>query len=130
MINTNLTLRHIIKRQRAFSLTNREGILLALRRVIWCVIYLLKGFLVGFRALKTEQLGSRVIYDGKLMFVSNWANTKAPTLSGNGLYLQDVPRADVRNVLDIREVWHRFLFGLDWYLSYWHDIDVNKRLYK
>lgn len=99
------------------------------RRFAWSVIYLVKALRCAVNAVRREQLGSRVIYEGQECFINNWANGEFPTLAGACGYRQYVPRAEIVNVVDARELWHRFSFGFDFYIGYWHGIDVNKRLY-
>lgn len=119
-----------IKRQRSFSSTRREGFLLVCKRIFWSVFYIFKGIRLGIRGIRTEQIGSTVIHEGQRRFISNWANSPFPTLCGDNFYLQNVPREDIKNVLDAKEILHRFYFMFDWYMVYWHDIDVHKRLFQ
>jgi len=119
-----------IKRQKAFSSARGEPFHIVLKRFFWCVFYTLKGVRIGIRGTRTEQIGSAVIYDGKRCVISNWANTPFPTICGDNFYMQNVPREDIKNVVDIKEIMHRFSFMFNWYMVYWHDIDVHSRLLK
>lgn len=99
-------------------------------RVFWAAVYLGKGIAVGLRGMRTEQLGSAVIYQGRRCFVSNWAGGESPTLSdGQGFYEQYCDRKQITNVLSVREFCHRFNVAFGWYMSSWHSIDVNKRVH-
>lgn len=114
----------------AISRNCREGLRTKTLRLFWCCVYLVKALACGARAIRREQLGSQVEYQGRLLRISNWACSAYPTLAGDGFYQQNVPRAEIRNVVNAREIWHRFTFGFEFYLAYWHSIDVQRRLYE
>lgn len=101
------------------------------KRAIWGVIYRLKGVWLGLQAMRCEQLGSEVIYQGKMRIVSNWSNSSHPTLCSKygeeHFYKEYVPRSEIQNVLSLREFLHRFKTIYRWYMSSWYRIDVNKR---
>lgn len=107
----------------------REGFRLKTLRLFWCFVYFWKAVYQGLNAIRSEQLGSRVIYQGKKLRISNWAGSDFPTLAGDGFYQQNVPRKEIQNVISFREAAHRFLFGFEFYLSYWHGIDVQRKIY-
>jgi hypothetical protein len=99
-------------------------------RAFWAFVYLCKAFRCGLSAMWEQQLGSQVVWNGRKCVVSNWAGRPFVTLCGNGWYQENCPREEVTNVINARELWHRFTFGVSFYLSSWHGIDVNKRIYK
>lgn len=99
-----------------------------LRMLLACV-YLLKAAKIAAVAMTREQIGSAVIYEGKRCCISNWAGSDSPTLAGDGFYLQYADRSKIKNVMSIRELWHRAEFGFSFYMSAWHGLDVNRRLY-
>lgn len=98
-------------------------------RAVWFFVYLVKAFRCAFNAMRREQLGSRVVYQGRECFISNWSGSGFPTLAGDGFYEQHVPRSEIVNVVNVRELYHRFEFGLSFYLNSWHGIDVNRKMY-
>lgn len=106
-----------------------EPLRLKCRRAFWAVVYLVKALKIAVRAMAREQLGSAVVFEGQRCFISNWANGAAPTLAGPCGYRVGVSRERITNVIDARELWHRFEFGFDFYMGSWHGIDVNRRLY-
>jgi hypothetical protein len=107
-----------------------EPITMKSLRAFWACVYLLKAFRCAVMAIRHEQIGSQVIWDGRECFISNWANSQYMTISGDRFYKEFVPREEIKNVINARELWHRFEFGLSFYLSNWYGIDVNKRIYK
>ena len=116
-------------RQVAIARNLRECVWMRVRRSFWAAFYLHKAFRVAFRAMFHEQLGSRVVFDGMRCSVSNWARSAYPTLSGPDFYKENVPREQIRNVVDASELLHRFRFGFSFYMNSWHCLDVAKRLY-
>lgn len=100
------------------------------RRVFWATVFLAKALRIAVAAIRREQLGSRVVYEGGECFISNWSGSDYPTLAGACGYREFVPRAEIRNVLDAREVLHRFKFGLSFYLGCHYGNDVNRRIYR
>jgi len=100
-----------------------------IKRMFWAFVYLLKGCWVGLKAIRHEQLGSTVIYKGRICQVSNWAGGDSPTLSASGFYQQYCPRSEIKNVFNLREAAHRFNVIFGWYMGSWHAIRVNKKLY-
>ena len=98
-------------------------------RAVLCSWFLCKALLLGVRSLFRECLGSQVIYNDRKCFVSNWAGSEYPTLAAEGFYQQYVPRSDIRNVINLKELWHRFTFGVTFYTGYHMDNDINKRMY-
>lgn len=106
-----------------------ESVPTKIARLFWAVIFTFKGLRLGFAAMWSEQLGSRVIHQGRQCFVSNWAGSNLVTLAGEGFYREYVPREEIKNVVNAAELWHRFEFKFGWYMSSWHGIDVNRKLY-
>ena len=123
------TLRIQVKRQVAFSKTSREGFVAVSKRAFWCFVYLLKAIRLGFSAMKTTQILSKAVYDGRDVVISNWANSNFMTICGDGFYKENVPKSEIRPVISAGELIHRFNFKFDWYLQNWYDIDIHKRLY-
>ena len=115
--------------QIAVSRNLEEGASLKCKRLFWASLFVLKGLRTGFRAMRSEQLGSQVVYRGRKCFVTNWADSSAPTLSAEGFYKEYCDRSEIENIRNIREYWHRFSYGVEFYMSNWHGIDVNNRLY-
>lgn len=101
-----------------------------LLRAFWSVVFLLKGFLIAFRWLPNECLGSRVIHEGQRRWISNWAQGESPTLAGVDFHQRSVPRAEITNVRSVAEFAHRFRSGFSFYMTNWHSIDVNNRVYR
>lgn len=106
-----------------------EGILLKIKRFIWCMVYLVKAFIVAIRGMKYEQLGSSVIYRNKNCFISNWANHSFVTLAGDNFYAEHCARSEIKNVRNMIEFYHRFNVSFSFYMSSWHMIDVNRKIY-
>ena len=107
-----------------------EGLGLKCKRCFWSVAYTLRGVKCGARAMRREQLGSTVRYKGMRCSISNWAGTESPTLCGpNGFYERNAPRCEIVNVITAGELCHRFMMMFGWYMSCWHGINVNQRLY-
>lgn len=124
------TLKRGIGSQFAHSRNLKEGLGKKLSRIFWATLYLFKGLKIAVSQMRRECLGSRVIYEGKKCYVSNWANSDAPTLGGpDRFYEKHCPREKITNVMNLRELYHRFEFGLDFYMGNWYSIDVNKKLY-
>ena len=119
----------MIGRQICISRNLKEPPSVKVRRAFWALVYFCRAIRCGFSALKREQLGSAVIYRGRKCFVSNWAGSDSPTLSAHGFYEQNCDRTEIKNVRSVREFVNRFKFGMRFYLTSWHDIDVNNRLY-
>lgn len=107
-----------------------EPVTKKIRRAFWSVVYLAKGLWIGFRSMFRQQLGSQVMYQGRKLYIANWAGTEFPSLSGDGIYVQFVHRDRIRNIISIQELAHRFDVGFGWYMSSWYGIDINKRIYK
>lgn len=99
-------------------------------RLLWSCLYLLKAIKIAAVAMAREQIGSDVLYEGRRCRISNWAGSDSPTLAGDGFYLQYADRSKIKNVMSIRELRHRAEFGFSFYMSSWHGLDVNKRLYQ
>lgn len=124
------TLRRDIGSQFAQSRNLNESFRTKCLRAYWAVRFLGKAVRVATRCMSTEQLGSRVVYKGMLCSISNWANSSNPTLSGpDGFYKTDVPRRSIKSVRSLSEFYHRFDFGLSFYMQNWYSIDVNKMVY-
>ena len=101
-----------------------------LQRARWALVFTMRGVWAGIKAMRHEQLGSAVIYNGRRCYISNWSNTPSPTLAGkDGFYKRQVPRSDFTNIVDAKELYHRFCTIFSWYMSSWHGIAVNRRLY-
>lgn len=98
-------------------------------RTFWVCVFLCKAFSIGCRAIFRECLGSTVLYKGRRCFISNWSGSDYPTLAADGFYEKFCPRDEIKNVINAREILHRFQFGFSFYTSSWMGIDVNKRLY-
>ena len=123
----------IVKRdvgsQWRWSKNLEEGVKLKSMRLFWVCIYFCKALILGFKAMRREQLGSEVVYQGRRLQISNWAGSDSPTLAGEDFYQQNVPRSEIKNIRSLREFRHRFKFGFSFYTSNWYSIDVNNRLY-
>lgn len=128
-MNIVRTFKRDLGSQFAVSRNLKEGLLLKARRVFWAILYALKGIKCGLKAMRSEQLGSSVIYRGRKCFVSNWSGSAKPTLASDGFYEEYCDRSEIKNVRNLREYWHRFCFGVDFYMGSWHGIDVNRKLY-
>jgi hypothetical protein len=99
-------------------------------RAFWSAFYVLKGLRIGLRSMASESLGSQVIYKGRECTVCNWAGSETPTLCGDaGYYEEFCDRKQIKNVRNLREFRHRFIVGFGHYMSCWHGIDVQRRLY-
>lgn len=123
--------RRDIGSQFAWSRNLNECGSLRLRRFFGASVFLLKGLKIAMQAVMREQLGSQVEYRGRRCFVSNWAGSDHPTLSdGSGYYEQHCDRSEIRNVVNAREILHRFTFALGHYMGSWYGSDVNARLYR
>lgn len=123
------TLKRDIGSQFAVSRNMKESAKVRAKRVFWAMVYLIKAFKSAAKSTKYEALGSQVIYKGRKCFVSNWATSTSPTLSGEGFYEQNCDRKEIVNVINMREIYHRFEVGLHHYMSNWYGIDINKKLY-
>ena len=124
------TLKRDLGSQFAHYRNLKEGWWMQIKRAFWATLYLCKGFKCAFNAMRREQLGSKVIYKGKKCFVNNWAGTDHPALGGaDGFYEKNCPREEIKNIITLGELYHRFDFGLGFYMGSWHSIDVNKKLY-
>ena len=124
-------LRRDIGSQLAHSRNLNECGAMRLRRFFWASVFLLKGLKTARQAIRREQLGSQVVYKGRRCFVSNWAGSARPTLSdGSGYYERRCDRSEIRNIVNAREILHRFTFALGHYMGSWHGIDVNAKLYR
>lgn len=124
------TLRRDIGSQFAQSRNLCETYGQKLRRAYWATCYLGKAIKVAVISMRREQIGSTVIYEGRRCSICNWAKSEYPTLSGpDGFYKQFVPRNKITSVRNLREYYHRFESGLSFYMSNWHSIDVNKKVY-
>jgi hypothetical protein len=116
--------------QVAQSRNLREGLRLKVWRSVWASFYLVKGIRSACFAVRREQLGSSVVFNGMRCWVSNWAGSEWPTLSGPGFYAKNVPRAEIQSIINVGEILHRFRSGFSFYMTSWHSIDVNKKLYR
>lgn len=123
------TLKRDIGSQFAVSRNFKEPLAVRAKRVFWAAVYLIKAFRIGVRSTKYEALGSQVIYKGRKCFVSNWAGSISPTLSSEGFYEQNCDRKEIVNVINVREIYHRFEVGLHHYMSSWYGIDIDRKLY-
>ena len=88
------TLKRDIGSQFDVSKNLEESITLRIMRLFWSVVYLIKAFKIATKSVRYEALGSQVIYKGRRCYVSNWANSTAPTLSADGFYEQNCVRKD------------------------------------
>ena len=123
------TLKRDLSSQVRQSRNLNESCWMKTKRALWSAVYLLKGFAYALRAVTHEQLGSSVIYKGKRCWIANWANSEKPTLSGPEFYERNCERKDIKNVMSLQEICHRFDFALSFYMSNWHGSDVNRKLY-
>ena len=122
--------RRDISSQFAHARNLKEGKRQKLVRAVWAIVYLGKALRCGAAAMRHEQLGSQVVFDGRICWISNWANSECPTLAGaNGFYQKAVPRSEITNVLNVRELCHRFTFGLSFYTGNHYVSDTNRRVY-
>lgn len=111
------------------SINLGESSVTKMRRALWSAVYLVKAVKLSVSAMRQEQLGSMVRYRGQTLFICNWAGSPFPTLSGPGVYFENVPRNEVVNVVSLREMYHRFDARFSWYMSSWYGIDINRRIY-
>lgn len=124
------TLRRDIGAEFHVSRNLGENRLTKIRRAAWAVVYLAKAIRIAVSSMWREQIGSTVIYQGQRCHISNWAGSCHPTVCGpNGLYKLYVPREELTSVVTANELWHRFNVGFDWYMGFWFDLDINRRLY-
>jgi hypothetical protein len=89
-------------------------------------MFMFKAFIIGMRGLRHEKLGSKVLYKGRVLHVSNWAGSEHPTLSGKGFYKERCARAEIKNIRSIPEFWHRFWFSFSFYTSSHLRSDVDR----
>lgn len=120
---------HQLKSERNVSRNVGDRPFTKIRRVFWCMVYLLRGLTMAIRSTTREQLGSEVIWKGERWQICNWAGSEFPTLSREGGYEKHVPRSEIKNVISFSELLHRMRNHYRWYVFSWHGIDVNKRLY-
>lgn len=100
------------------------------KRACWMLVYLAYGFIVAVRGMRREQIGSTVLYRGRMVFVSNWAGGAYPTLTDrHGFYERNCDRRQIQNVRSVGEFFHRFRSCFGWWMGSWFGIAVNKRLY-
>jgi len=108
---------------------------LRLLRFFWTFVYCCKAFRVGWNSLWRVQLGSHVLYQGREWCISNWAGHDYSSLVYWGQdpaeheYDRNVSRERFTPVLDLKEFSHRFTSGVEFYVTSWLSIDVNRRLY-
>lgn len=107
----------------------RESYAMWFARILWSCVYLMKAAKIAVISMRSEQLGSKVLYEGRQCSISNWAGSASPTLAGENFYLQYADRAKIKNIMSLSELYHRAEFGFSFYMSSWHGIDVNRRLY-
>jgi hypothetical protein len=106
-----------------------------MRKLFWQAVFWAKGIIIGLRAVRKIQLGSRVFYDGQWWFVSNWAGEPRMNLSKGSRwgskpeYRERVPREEIRPSRSPLEFIHRFRMMRRWYMTSWFAIDVNRRLF-
>jgi len=119
-----------IRKQLAVSRNLNESARVKVGRMLWTHILLVKAVWLGLLALREEQLGSQVVYEGRKCYVCNWAGSDDPTLTGpGGFYEKRCPRSKIRNVITTRELLHRFRTGFRFYVTNWIDIEVHEKLY-
>jgi len=123
------TLKRDIGSQFAVSRNIKETRWNRVRRVFWASVYICKAFKIAIKAIRRECLGSHVIYKGKECWISNWSNTDHPTLAADGFYEQNCDRKEIRNVVNIREFYHRFDVALHCYMGSHYGTDIMRRLY-
>lgn len=115
-----------------WSRNGRESLAVTAKRFLWASLYFIKGVLVGVRGMISVKLGSKVRHDGRLWIISNWAGMPLMNLyecAKDGEYRKNVPSEDISPVVSMGELLYRFRFSYRWYMTSWHIIDVNKRLY-
>lgn len=128
----NMNLMSLFKKQYITSKNLKESNPQKLSRAFWLVIYLVWAVKLGFNALFKECLGSKVIYQGRQHFISNWSNSLNPTLVDceTGEYKKSCPRCQIKNVINLSELIHRFKFGVKFFINNWMEIYINKKVYK
>lgn len=126
------TIKNIFNEELNISYNLKENNKIKILRIFWTIIYIFKAIKIGIRGIFSEQLGSRVIYEGKILYINNWAASGYPSLScqKDGIYIKQAERNKIKNIIDIKEIFHRFNFMFNWYAGYWLDIDVSKKIYK
>lgn len=130
-MNLYRVLKRDIGKEIAVSRNLGETRLIGSMRAILCAWFVCKAMLLAVRSICHERLGSHVIYQGRKCFISNWAGSEYPTLAdGNGFYQQHVPRAEIRNVINLKELWHRFSSSVEFYTGCHMNNDINNRLYR
>jgi hypothetical protein len=128
-MNLYRVLKRDVGKEFAVSRNLGESRLTGCLRATLCVWFIAKALCLGVRAMRREQLGSQVTYDGKRCSIVNWAGSDNPHLAGDGFYIAHVPRREIRNIINAKELWHRFSFGVEFYTGYHMNNDINKRLY-
>ena len=100
------------------------------RRGFWFLVYFFKAVVLGLDGMRSEQLGSKVVFRGKRFVVGNWANSERPTLYGKDRddRIENAPRSEVKNIVDFGELIHRFRMKFSWYATNWLSIEVYNRL--
>lgn len=123
---------NLIKRQLRISKNQNESTPQKLSRFMWLFIYLIWAVKLGYNSLFKECLGSKVMYQEKEHFVSNWANGLNPNLVDcqTGEYKKACPRCQIKNVINMSELWHRFKFGFNFFVKNWLDIYINRKIHK
>ncbi|MCA8951679.1 MAG: hypothetical protein KDE27_19380 [Planctomycetes bacterium] len=110
-----------------------------LRRCFWAIRYWFRGVRVGLGAMRHTVVGSRVRFRGEEIWeISNWSwPSRSSTLvgplaapAGVRQRIERVPCEDFVPVLSVRELWHRFSSRYWWWMTSWHDIVVNDRVWR
>lgn len=129
-MNILKTMKRDIAKEYHVSRNIGETRLQGLMRAALCFLCLMKALFIGVRWTFREALGSQVVYDGRKCFISNWAGSEYPTLAdGDGFYREHVPRSQIRGIVNLKEIWHRFSSGVNFYTGYHMNNEINKRLY-
>lgn len=99
-----------------------------LKRHFWSAIYWCYAVWLGIKQAPHTQLGSRVWYAGKTWTVYNGVRPLSWSLTDGSKQVQ-APRSECRRVSSFREWWHAFLSQYRWWMTSWHRIYVERRLY-
>jgi len=100
-----------------------------IKKAYWSFIFWLKAVWLGIKASPKIQLGSRVVYEEEVHTVINgiWANhwliDGLPQDSGV------VFKKDCKRVKKLKEWKHSFKTTYRWWMTSWHSIEVNKKIY-
>ena len=119
----------MIRRQLQISKNLHESFRTRAMRLFWAIVFACKGIAIGLRGMSRPRLGSAVVFEGRRWVISNWANGPLVTLCGPE-YRKGVPYEQIRPIWSPREMTHRFRVMRSWYMTSWHDIDVQRKIYR